>query len=362
MNSGTCLGVASVVVSLLVLLGCESPETAQQPQTQQAVETTMEGTDTDAKATELGRPEDFDVQGHRGARGLKPENTLPSFEAALDLEVNTLEMDLHLSQNDQIVVWHDPYVYASKCAPARGGKTPLQLRATTEEEHSDRAMVRRMPSGHLSQYRCDKNPAPERFPDQDNEATALAGNDYRIVTLQKVFAFVDHYAQSPDKSESQRQNARNVRFNLETKRKLDHPEYIGDGFDGSAPATFEKTLVEVIREHDLIDRVTVQSFAPESLWAVAEIEPNLRLSVLEKSRQAPLSTYADRGASVWSPKASLVEAETIAEARGAGLQVKPWTVNEPAEMRRLIALGVDGIITDRPDVLFAQLDALEAGQ
>jgi glycerophosphoryl diester phosphodiesterase len=361
MNCGSCIGVASVVASLLVVAGCKGPETSQQPRTKQA-ETTMEGADEADKTTELGRPEDFDVQGHRGARGLKPENTLPSFEAALDLEVDTLEMDLHLSQNDQIVVWHDPYVYASKCAPARGGKTPLQLGATTEEERADRAMVRRMPTGHLGQFRCDKNPAPDRFGDQNNEASALAGDDYRIVTLEKVFAFVDQYAQSPDKSESQRQNARNVRFNLETKRKLDHPEYIGDGFDGSGPATFERELVDVIRDHELIERVTVQSFAPESLWAVAELEPELRLAVLEKARQAPLSTYADKGASVWSPKASLVDADAVAEARQAGLQVKPWTVNEPAEMRRLIALGVDGIITDRPDVLIAVLDKLEAAE
>lgn len=337
---------------LMAIAGCDRTQTQQsmEPTAEEAIERS----DHDKEASGERALADVDVQGHRGARGLKPENTLPSFEAALDLEVDTLELDLHLSKDDALIIWHDPYVYDSKCR-ANAPNSRLQLRPATEDEPHQRAMVRRLATGLLGRFQCDKNPSPERFPDQDNESTELAGSNYRIVTLEELFTFVERYAQSPKKSDSQRKNAASVRFNIETKRKPEHPEYIGDGFDGTEPATFEHKLVELIGEHGLLERVTVQSFVPESLWAAAQLEADLRLAVLEKSRQQPLADYADRGASVWSPRASLVDRATIDEARKAGLLVKPWTVNDPAEMRRLIELGVDGIITDRPDLLLEEL-------
>ncbi len=280
-------------------------------------------------------PDSLDIQGHRGARGLKPENTLPSFETALDLRVDTLELDLHLTGDGEVVVWHDPRVSPEKCR-IKPAETRRIARSTASE---------------LKNLKCNLNPDPERFPQQDSGPTEMADDDYHIVTLGELFAFVDRYARSEAKTEAQRKNAATVRLNIETKRKSDHPEYIGDGFDGTSPGTFEREVVRVVRKHGLVDRVTVQSFEHASVWAMRELEPDLRFAVLEGERGGALSEYADRGAHIWSPRARLVTAETVAEAQEARLDVIPWTVNEVDEMRRLIDLGVDGIISDRPDRL-----------
>ena len=344
--------------TLLLLAGCERSE-AETPPTSPGTptrETTLSdpGTPTSGvPAPAFDVPERFRIHGHRGARGLKPENTLPSFEAALDLEVDVLELDLHLSKNDRLVVWHDPFVYDSKCRSA-SPDSALQLGATREDEPGEHAMVRRLATGLLARYACDQNPSPERFPDQDNTATALAVSSYRIVTLDELFTFVERYARSEKKSASQRANAASVHFNIELKRHPENPEYIGDGFDGVEPGLFERALVEMIQSRELGERVIVQSFVSDSLWAVHALDPNLRLSILEEERGAPLIDYARRGAHIWSPRAELVTKTSMAEAREAGLQVHPWTVNEPLEMQRLIDLGVDGIISDRPDLLVAR--------
>ena len=90
-----------------------------------------------------------------------------------------------------------------------------------------------------------------RFADQTAEPTALAGDDYSMITLERLFDFVDAYADSQDKTPAQRDNARQVLFNIETKREPRHPELIDDGFDGENPATFERRLVELIEERGL---------------------------------------------------------------------------------------------------------------
>lgn len=297
----------------------------------------------------LARVAPLDVQGHRGARGLRPENTLPAFEVALDLEVDTLELDLHLDADDRIVIWHDAHIFAEKCTSA----AVEVVQPTPQAAPRDAARVRRLGAAALDRLRCAQNPDPEKFPAQSDAPTVLALDDFRIVSLAELFEFVARYAADPRKSERQRANAARVRFNVETKRKREAPQNIDDGFDGLHPGLFERQLVTTIQAYGLTERVTVQSFVPESLWAVASLAPELELSVLEKERLAPLRDYAASGARIWSPKAELVDAASLAEARAAGLQVKPWTVNEPAEMRRLVELGVDGLITDRPDVLVA---------
>ena len=114
------------------------------------------------------------LQGHRGARGLKPESTLPSFESALDELVTTLELDLHLTADGRLVVWHDPFVDPAKCglrpgAPA-GAANPDDPATPSED-----LQISRMTLDELAAYRCDRNPDPSAFPAQDTEATTLAG-------------------------------------------------------------------------------------------------------------------------------------------------------------------------------------------
>ena len=320
--------------ALLLLAGCQAAETGDVPLPPVS--------------------EDFDVQGHRGARGLRPENTLPGFEVALDLGVTTLELDLHFSADGEIVIWHDPVVGPDKCGLRDGA--PLDVPDPDDPRtHADRAIAN-LTADQLSWFQCDRNPNPNDFPEQVQEATELAGDDYRIVTLAGLFEFVERYRESRNKSETQRAGAAAVRFNLETKRRPDDPGTIGDGFNGVEAGPFELTLLDLVSRFDLEDRIIVQSFDHRSLWAVHSASPNLTLAALTPDRFTDLTALAASGSSIWSPRYSSLQSEDVEEAHQLGLRVIPWTVNDSAGFADMISMGVDGIITDRPDLLNALLD------
>ncbi len=293
-------------------------------------------------------PIDVEIQGHRGARGLKPENTLPAFEIALDLLVPTLELDLHLTADGHLVVLHDPEIDRRKCGLAPDATDASDPDSRIRDPQALR--VADMTIDQINQYRCDRNPDVDEFPDQDNKATDLAGDDYGVVELEDLFEFVDAYAASPDKTDEQRANAVIVRYNIETKRDPRDPSAIGDDFDGVNPGKFELTLLNEISQRGLGDRVTIQSFDHRSLWAVRSVDPDMILVALS-SRQIPdFDDLVARGATIWSPNQSLVSESVVRSAQSAGLEVIVWTVNEEVDMLALLELGVDGLITDRPDI------------
>ncbi len=291
----------------------------------------------------------LDIQGHRGARGLKPESTLPSFEAALDEGVTTLELDLHFTADGRLVVWHDPFLDPAKCRLGEGapaGAPDPDDPATP----ADDLRISAMSFAELGAYRCDRNPDPGAFPAQDQLPTDLAADRFELIALEELFDFVELYVESGAKDDEQRRNASRVRFNIETKRVPASPELIGDGFDGVTAGAFEQALLDLIEERGLVDRVTVQSFDHRSLWAIAATGSEVQLSALTARSVPDFADLATRGAGVWSPNFRDVDAASLAAAREAGLLVLPWTVNDPADMRRLAELGVDGLITDRPDL------------
>lgn len=349
------VGWVGVIVGLLAAIGCESPSDGEAGDRSTPVRT-VEQSATSASGEQTGhamalreRLGDLAIHGHRGARGLRPENTLPAFERALDLKVDVLELDLHLSRDDKLVVWHDPFVRETKCRIPEDA--PDALATTTERERDSAARLRSLTAEELAGYDCSKHPDPEAYPRQTDDPTALAGDDYGIVTLTRLLDFVDTYADSDRKTDAQRTNARRVGFNIELKRHPRHPEFIDDGFDGSGPATMERRLVELVRQRQLVDRVTVQSFDPRSIGAVHTLAPDFRLAALESSRHLSFAKLGNGGVEVWSPDAELVDETTLRQARAAGLAVLPWTVNERDEMEQLAELGVDGLITDRPDLV-----------
>ncbi len=295
-------------------------------------------------------PSDFDVQGHRGARGLKPENTLQAFETALDLGVTTLELDLHFSLDNVVVVWHDDKISDTKCKlpEAKEGDVPNPADANILD---DVLSIRRLTYTQLQSYRCDQNPDVARFPEQNNEATPLAGNNYQIISLEVLLQFVDSYSQSDQKTAAQRANAARVRFNIETKRVVQTPETIGDDFDGVNPGPFENEILRIIGDQGIENRVVVQSFDHRSLWAIRRVNESIRLAALTFREEADLSTLASSGASIWSMFSKQLTPELIKKSHEVGLLVLPWTVNSAEEMKLLIDMGVDGIISDRPDIL-----------
>ncbi len=328
-----------VIVGALAVASCTSPETVSVA--------TLDPAPAASRPTSVAPNSSFDVEGHRGARGLRPENTLPAFEVALDLGVSTLELDLHLSSDGQVIVWHDPFVDPSKC------RLDSEIAGLPNPDTANEAelAIRSLTAAQLGGYICDRNPDVGRYPDQRADPGELAGLDYRIVTLTELFGFVASYTNSEEKTPKQRANAAVVQFNIETKRVPNDPATIGDDFDGSNPGQFELTILEDVQQSGMAGRVIIQSFDHRSLKAINSVNNEIRLAALTRDPVGNPGAFADWGAKIWSPRASTLTAASVEAAHQADLLVIPWTVNDIDHMQSLIEMGVDGIITDRPDLL-----------
>lgn len=295
----------------------------------------------------------FDLQGHRGARGLKPENTLPSFEVALDLGVTSVEFDVVLTKDEIPVIFHDFTVTnricrlsASSTVPDPAAKTPIGALSLQE----------------LRQYRADQNPDRERFPTQDNAVTPLAksfahkrGFDpFAPPALADLFAFVEAYAAaSSGKGAVQRDRARRLRFDLELKREPFSADGRDSPSDPSAPGALERQVIEIVRASKVLDRTIVRSFDHRSVLAVRRAEPRLGGAVLVDGTAPihPARLAHDTDATTYCPDYHFLDRAQVRALHGDGVRVVPWTVNDPDSWTRLIDWEVDGITTDFPDQL-----------
>ena len=288
----------------------------------------------------------FDIQAHRGGRGLSPENTLPAFAKALSLGVTTLELDVGVSADDELVIAHDPQINPNLSRDASGQYLSAfgpSLRSLSYAEIRQYDVGRLKPgTSYAAQY-----PAQESF-----DGTVMP----RLVDL---FAAV------------KAQGNHQVRFNIETKIRPDRPEETAD------PQTFVRLLLQAIKQGELESRVTIQSFDWRTLKLVQAQAPNIPTVYLTVQLPSfnnlivtgPSWTAGHRleaagsvprlvklaGGAVWSPYYKDLTLAATKEAQALKLKVIPWTVNDPQEMRRLKAMGVDGLISDRPDLLIKLL-------
>lgn len=290
-----------------------------------------------------GRSHAFDLQGHRGARGLAPENTLGAFARALEIGVTTLETDLAVTKDGVPVLSHDPWLNPDITRGPDGAWLAAHgpaINTLTLEE--------------LGRYDVGRIKPGSRYAQQFAAQKAIDGE--RIPTLAQLFELV-------------KKSGKTVRFNIETKLTPDRP---GDTPD---PETFARLVVAAVRSAGLQARVTIQSFDWRTLLAVKKLtpeiataclthEPNLRdrgegaarqpspwLAGLDPARfggSVPKLVKA-AGCSAWSPRFPEIDAGVVAEAQGLGLKVLPWTVNAKEDMARIIDMKVDGLITDYPD-------------
>jgi glycerophosphoryl diester phosphodiesterase len=302
----------------------------------------------------------FELQGHRGARGLRPENTLPAFEVAFDLRISSIETDVHLTADSAPVLFHDSSLSDGLCRAIPGhGAT----------EAGNRPLISSLTLEQLRNYRADGNPNPARFPDQNNQVTSAAkifaetrGIDALTPpTLQDLFDFASAYAgdlgKESGKSETQRTRAAKLRFDLELKRVPFRPTIIGDAFDGRSPGKLEERVVKIIREAGMIHRTRIRSFDHRCVRLIGELEPRLERAVLN-DRTAPVSPAdlcRQAGASVYCPEVDFLDELQMRQIHEAGFKVIPWTVNDPEDWQKLLDWGVDGITTDFPDCLAAFL-------
>jgi glycerophosphoryl diester phosphodiesterase len=300
-------------------------------------------------------PARFELQGHRGARGLKPENTLPSFEAALDAGVTSIETDVHLTRNGVPVLIHDPVMSRHLWWPRRG-RHP----STTHPALATEPLVSSLELVQLRGYLARRHPDHKRFPDQQRSLTPLArrySNPYVLQALRFLFVFVEAYAgelgAETGKTVEQRERASRVLFDLELKRVPYHPQVIGDDFDNKAPGLLEQRVVEEIRKAGMVGRTRVRSFDHRSVRAIRQLEPRIQTAVLiaETAPVNPAGLAKSARAGAFCPDYRFLDALQVKQCHAAGVRVLPWTVNEEPDWLRLIDWGVDGITTDYPDRL-----------
>jgi glycerophosphoryl diester phosphodiesterase len=298
----------------------------------------------------------FDLQGHRGARGLKPENTLPSFEVALDAAATSVEADVHLTSDHVPVLLHDSVVTQRHCRLLPGATGP-QL--------SRRLPVMTLTLSDLRGCRADLNPCPESFPDQNNSVTPLAeifarqqGIDpYTPPALEELFAFCDAYSgplgKRAAKTDAQQASARRLHFDLELKRVPFRPGLIGDDFDGQAPGLLERVVVEAVHKAGVMERAVVRSFDHRSAAAVRKLDPRLQTAIVVAGTApvAPADLALRAGAQTYCPYVEFLDETQVRQLHAVGVRVIPWTVNHPDDWQRLLDWGVDGITTDFPDRL-----------
>ena len=286
----------------------------------------------------------LEIEGHRGARGLLAENTLPSFERAIALGVDGLEFDIGLTRDGVPVVHHDRALDPDRTREAGGAwlASPGPLLRDLDMATLSGLDVGRARRG---------GPTARMFPHQEPCDGA------RIPTLAEVLAL------------GRRPGAGAVRFSIEIKVSPLAPE------ETAEPEAFAEAVVAVLRAEDMIPRASVRAFDWRVLREFRQLAPELPVACLTAEQSWLDTVLRDReepspwmagldirahggsvprmvhrfGGPVWSPYHTELTAESFAEARGLGLRISVWTVNEVRDMQALARLGVDSIVTDYPD-------------
>jgi glycerophosphoryl diester phosphodiesterase len=266
----------------------------------------------------------FDVQGHRGCRGLMPENTIPAMLKALDLGVTTLELDVVITKDNKVLVSHEPW---------------FEDEITTKPDGSfikpGEAMqynIFLMNYEEIVKYDVGMKPYP-RFPQQQ-----------KIKAIKPLLA---------DLFDSVAENMKLRRrpfpyFNIETKCLPP-----GDGRFHPKPDEFVELLMAVIKEKQVEERVIIQSFDFRTLKYLHEKYPSIKTAMLiEDSDENDFDGQLNKlgyTPEYYSPNHTLVDDKLVKQCHDKGMKIVPWTVNDPKQFKKLKKLGIDGVITDFPD-------------
>jgi glycerophosphoryl diester phosphodiesterase len=279
----------------------------------------------------------FDVQGHRGARGLMPENTVPAFLRALDLGVTTIEMDLAITKDNQVILSHEPWMSAEYCLNV-DGKAFL-------EKDERKFNIYQMTYEQVKQWDCGLKEHP-RFPEQKKMAISKP-------LLSDVIVAIENHIKNFTKYE--------VDYNIEIKSEID-----SDNKFHPRPEQFSDLVYQLIDQYLPLERVVIQSFDFRVLKYWHKKYPEVRIASLVENEKSIDENLQELGfiPSIYSPDFKLLTKENVEylhtknfvltkdqkEAKlKSKLRVIPWTVNEPAEMLAVKGMGVDGFITDYPD-------------
>jgi glycerophosphoryl diester phosphodiesterase len=267
----------------------------------------------------------FDRQGHRGCRGLMPENTIPAFIKAINLGVTTLELDIVFSADKKAVLSHDPFFNHEITTKPDG--------SFIEEKEEKSYNIYKMNYDEVRKFDVGMKPHP-KFPHQQKMKA------YKPL-LDEVIDSAEKYAHEKHTSPPY--------YNIETKTKP-----ATDNIFHPAPKEFVDLLMKVIDDKNIRDRVTIQSFDIRTLQYLHQqfpgvhtsllIEPKEEVSIDDKIHQLGFAP------DIISPEFHMVTASLVKTMQKRNIRVIPWTVNEKNLIDELMKAGVDGIITDYPDL------------
>ena len=267
----------------------------------------------------------IDVQGHRGCRGLYPENSLPAFQHAIDLGVNTLELDLVISKDKKVVVSHDPYMNHDIALDISGN----EIYKRDEKSYNLFAMT----YDSIKMYDCGSKAHP-RFPNQKKLKVHKPLLD-EVINL------------------AEKQTENSIHYNIEIKSL---PQW--DNVYTPKVEEFVALVLNVINEKGISNKVTLQSFDVRTLEEIKRKAPHIKTSLLVDEFESidlklKMLSYKPK---IISPYFKLIDASVVKNLQEKGFKVIPWTLNDPKDIQIMIDFHVDGIISDYPDVVIQLLN------
>lgn len=267
---------------------------------------------------------ELDIQGHRGCRGSLPENSMAGFIQALEWGVTTLEMDVVISQDQKVVLSHEPFMSHKICLDHDGN----EIDSTDRFKYN----IYQMTYQEIKSYDCGSKPPPG-FPNQQQQA---GPKPLLEEVIQKIEAQTKVLGRKP------------VMYNIELKSSA--------GFDNifhPEPSRFVELVLSVVNQNLINQRTVIQSFDPRILQKVRKQQPDLKTSLLVSGGLGPLHDFIQLGfkPDIYSPNHIKVTDSMVQNLHEQNIAVVPWTVNDTTTMARLIKTGVDGIITDYPERL-----------
>lgn len=262
----------------------------------------------------------IDIQGHRGCRGLLPENSLPAFEKAIDLGVHTLELDIVITKDNKVVVSHEPFMNPIIC---------LRPDASVISDSEEKINLYKLTYDEIKAYDCGSKIHPT-YPGQEKIKTFKP-------LLSEVFDLVK--AKNSD-----------VKFNIEIKSE---PKYYG--IYTPHPEAYVKLVLDEINKHNLFNRVNLQSFDIQVLREIREQSPKMKIALLVDENEDIWGKISKldvaRHPEIISPYYKLLDSIKVRNLQAENFEVIPWTINKEKDMKQMISWQVDGIITDYPDIL-----------
>lgn len=262
----------------------------------------------------------FDIEGHRGCRGLYPENTIVAFIEAVKLGVNTIEMDVVVSKDGKLVVSHDPIMNSEICSKPDGAPVSAV----------DKFRIYNLTYAEIKKFDCGLR-GNSKFPEQKKTAAFKP-------LLSDVIDSVEEYIQQ--------NHLPAIQYNIETKSTLD-----GDDVNHPKPAVFTTLLYDLLKQKNVLSKCIIQSFDPRTLQVIHQMDATAKTALLVFNADGLEKNISELGftPTIYSPNFILVNKKLVCKCHEQNMKIIPWTINEEEKMIKLKQQGVDGIITDYPD-------------